>query len=155
LDALGDFLKIFFAAMLPVTELRGAIPLGVRLGLNPAENYIAAVMGNILPVPFAVIFIRRVFGWLQTKSKFLDKVVQKLTNSALRKSHKLRPGSVMLALIIFVAIPLPGTGAWTGAIIAAFLDIRLKTALPAITVGVLVSGVIVSLISYGVKLAFA
>jgi len=141
--------------MLPVTELRGAIPLGVTLGLSPVENYIAAVTGNILPVPFAVIFIRRVFGWLQTKSKFLDKVVQKLTNSALRKSRKLRPGSIILPLMIFVAIPLPGTGAWTGAIIAAFLNIRLKTALPAICTGVLAAGIIVSIISYGVQFVLA
>jgi uncharacterized membrane protein len=155
LDAFNDFLKVFFAAMLPVTELRGAIPLGVTLGLSPAENYIAAVAGNLLPVPFVVIFIRRVFGWLQTKSNFLNKIVDKLTNSALKKSNKLRPGSFLIALIIFVAIPLPGTGAWTGAIISAFLNIRLKTALPAIFTGVIIAGIVVSLLSYGVKFAFA
>jgi uncharacterized membrane protein len=95
-----------------------------------------------------------VLEWLQTKSKFLDRIIRKRIEVSLNKFTKTRYRSMIFALAVFVAIPLPGTGAWTGAIIAAFLGIRLKTAFPAIAIGVLVAGAIMTCITYGVKFAF-
>jgi uncharacterized membrane protein len=148
-----DILTVFFVSMLPVSELRGAIPVGAGLGLRPVVNYITAVTGNMLPVPFVVLFIRQAFGWLQTKSRFLNRLINKRVTRTLRRHRVDDRRSELLALVVLVAIPLPGTGAWTGAILAAFLQIRLKTAVPAIGLGVLIAGAVVSFITYGVKIA--
>jgi uncharacterized membrane protein len=105
-------------------------------------------VGNILPVPFIILFIRRILDWLCEKSDWLKKLIDNKIRKTLKHSNKLYRSEV-LGLIILVAIPLPGTGAWTGALLAALLNIRLKVAFPAIAAGVLIAAVLVSGITYG------
>ena len=138
----------FLMAMVPVVELRGAIPYGVVSGLSVPEAFIIAVIGNLLPIPLLVVFTRKVFEWLRTKSDWLDKMVRKLEAKA-DKNKPLVEKYEFYGLMLLVAIPLPGTGAWTGALVAAMLDMRLKRAMPAIIVGVLVAGIIVTTLTFG------
>ncbi len=138
----------FLMAMVPVVELRGAIPYGVVSGLSVPEAFIIAVIGNLLPIPLLVVFTRKVFEWLRTKSDWLDKMVRKLEAKA-DKNKPLVEKYEFFGLMLLVAIPLPGTGAWTGALVAAMLDMRLKRAMPAIIVGVLVAGIIVTTLTFG------
>ena len=143
-----NHLWVFFISMLPVVELRGAIPAGAVMGLSLWSNYLVSVIGNFLPVPFILLFIRQILAWMKT-TKRLSKIALWLEEKAQKKSDQvMRYAS--LGLFLFVAIPLPGTGAWTGALIASLLDMRMKYALPAIFLGVLTAGVIMSLASYGI-----
>ena len=142
-------LSTFLISMVPVVELRGAIPIGVGSGLPVLLSMIISIIGNMLPVPFIILFIRKFFGWLRSKHEKLDLLVTKIEARAIRKSDLVRKYA-FFGLFIFVAIPIPGTGAWTGAIIAALLDIRFKIALPAILLGVVVASIIVSVLTYGV-----
>lgn len=146
----GKCVIAFLVSILPVIELRGAIPIGAALGLPGLVCTIVSILGNMLPVPFIVIFCRKVFSWMRSKSGRLKKWADKWESSAKAKGAKLYRGE-LIGLIIFVAIPLPGTGAWTGAIIAALLDIRLKSALPSILAGVIIAGIVVAGITYGFK----
>lgn len=146
-----DFLWVFLVSMVPVVELRGAIPIGCGLGLPWWQVYLAAVVGNLLPVPFIVLFIRRIFAFLRAHWKKLNGFLDRLEARAQSKMATVQKFET-LGLCLFVAIPLPGTGAWTGAFIAALLDMRIRRAFPIITLGVLIAGVIMTLISYGVKL---
>lgn len=134
--------------MLPVVELRGGIPFGLALGLGHWDALLASIVGNLIPVPFLILFIRRIFLWLRDKSSKLDHMVAKLETRARRKGEIVQKYE-LLGLCILVAIPLPGTGAWTGALVAAILDIRLKTGFFAITLGVVIAGFLVSAVSYG------
>ncbi|NLA86765.1 MAG: small multi-drug export protein [Clostridiales bacterium] len=136
--------------MLPVIELRGAIPVGVAMGLDPSVSTIISLVGNLLPVPFIILFIRRIFTWMKHKSRRLADIAERLEKKAQSKGSMLYKGE-LIGLAIFVAIPLPGTGAWTGALIAAILGMRLKAALPAIAAGVFVAGLIIFGITYGFK----
>jgi uncharacterized membrane protein len=145
---IGKMLITFVVSMLPVIELRGAIPVGVAMGLHPVISAAVSVVGNLVPIPFIIIFIRRIFAWMRNKSKKLGSIVQRLEDKALAKGDALYKGEV-IGLMIFVAIPLPGTGAWTGALIAAILGIRMKAALPAIAAGVVIAGILVLGITYG------
>lgn len=144
----------FFVSMLPIIELRGAIPIGVALGLSHSTSLVISMVGNLLPIPFIIIFIRRIFDWMQTKSPRLAQIAKRLENKALAKRDIIYKGEI-IGLILFVAIPLPGTGAWTGALIAAILGIRLKVALPAIAAGVVIAGFLVMGITYGFLKAFS
>ena len=137
--------------MVPVFELRGAIPVGVAAGLPFWIVFITAILGNLLPVPFLILFTRRVFEWLRKKSAFLERLVSRLEKKASAKEDLLK-NYELLGLCILVAIPLPGTGAWTGSLVAAVFDIRLKHAFPAIALGVLIAAVIVSVVTYGVTI---
>lgn len=110
----------------------------------------AAFLGNLVPVPFIVIFIRKIFVWLRSKSEFLDRVVARMEAKAEKNADKVHKYE-NVGLFILVAIPLPGTGAWTGALVAAFLDMRLKRCFPAIALGVLAAGIIVFCLTYGDK----
>ena len=143
----------FLMAMVPVVELRGAIPYGVIAGLSVQQAFVLAVIGNLLPIPFLVVFTRKVFEWLRTKSDGLDRMVCRLEAKA-NKNKELVEKSEFFGLMLLVAIPLPGTGAWTGALVAAMLDMRLKRAMPAIILGVLVAGVIVTTLTYGAGALF-
>lgn len=143
----------FLMAMVPVVELRGAIPYGVVSGLSVPEAFLLAVIGNLLPIPILVVFTRKVFEWLRTKSEWLDKLVKRLEAKA-DKNKALVEKYEFFGLMLLVAIPLPGTGAWTGALVAAMLDMRLKIAMPAIIVGVLVAGIIVTTLTFGVGALF-
>ncbi len=140
-------------AMVPVVELRGAIPYGVVAGLSVHTAFILAVIGNLIPIPFLVVFTRKVFEWLRTKSEGLDRMVCRLEAKA-DKNKEIVEKYEFFGLMLLVAIPLPGTGAWTGALVAAMLDMRLKRAMPAIIVGVLVAGVIVTTLTYGAGALF-
>ena len=143
------FIHTLLMAMTPVVELRGAIPYGLANGLNPWLTYLAAVIGNMVPVPFIMIFIRQIFFWLRQRSKWLGDRVDWIIQRAERKSELVRKYA-LVGLTILVAIPLPGTGAWTGALVAALMDIRLRQSFPAVFLGVLIAGVIVTAIALGV-----
>lgn len=145
---LKEAIITFLMAMVPVVELRGAIPYGVIAGLDVHEAFLLAVIGNLVPIPVLVVFTRKVFEWLRTKSEWLDRLVRRLEAKA-DKNKELVEKYKFFGLMILVAIPLPGTGAWTGALVAAMLDMRLKRAMPAIIVGVLVAGVLVTSLTYG------
>ncbi len=139
----------FLMAMVPVVELRGAIPYGVLAGLSVPTAFILAVVGNLVPIPVLVVFTRKVFEWLRGISAGLDRVVSRLEAKA-EKNKEVVLKYQFWGLVILVAIPLPGTGAWTGALVAAMMDMRLKRAMPAITLGVFIAGVIVTTLTYGV-----
>ena len=143
-----NILYVFLISMLPIVELRGAIPVGTALGLSPVVNFAVAVLGNLLPVPIILFFVKPVLLWLK-RFRIFRPMVEWLENKAMAKGKKLEKG-VFWALFLFVAIPLPGTGAWTGSLVAAFFDVQKRYSIPAILVGVLAAGVLVSLVSYGV-----
>ena len=148
----SDFAKCVITliiSMIPVVELRGAIPIGSGiLGLPVHIAAIISMVGNMLPVPFIILLIRKIFAWMRKKSARLGRLADRLEKKAKSKGAKLYRGE-LIGLIIFTAIPLPGTGAWTASLIAAILDIRLKTAFPAIGSGVVVAGALITGITYG------
>ena len=147
---IGKVLLTFIMSMVPVIELRGAIPIGVGYGLDLWLAVAIAVVGNFLPVPFIMLFIRKIFAWMRKVNKKFASVVDRMEQKAAKHTDKVtRYG--FWGLLILVAIPLPGTGAWTGALVAAMMEIRFKTALPAIFLGVLTAAVIVTFITYGVS----
>ena len=145
---IGKIIMTFLISMVPVVELRGAIPIGVAHGLNFWVAIVVSIVGNLVPVPFIIFFIRKIFAWLRTKSAWLNNLVTRLENRALKKTDTVRKFKFW-GLFIFVAIPLPGTGAWTGALVAAMLEMRVKDAFPAIALGVLTAGIIVAFVTYG------
>lgn len=145
---LGKILMTLAVSMIPVIELRVAIPIGVAAGLSPWLAIPVAIIGNLIPVPFIILFIRKVFAWMRKKMPRLDGVVTRLEQRAENKKETVLRYEFW-GLFVFVAIPLPGTGAWTGALIAAMLDMRLKKAMPSITLGVLTAGIIVAFVTYG------
>lgn len=146
----GNILMTLLISMVPVVELRGAIPAAVIAGLDIRIALPVAIVGNLIPVPFIIVFIRKIFKWLQAKSQRLGSLVRRLEAKAdAKKSQVLK--YEFWGLMILVAIPLPGTGAWTGALVAAMLDMQLRRAFPAIAVGVAVAGLIVTIATYGVS----
>lgn len=144
---LGKALATFFISMVPIIELRGAIPFGVGFGLDVWTVSVLAVVGNMIPIPFIILFIRKIFAWMRSKSDRLNGLVSKLEAKADKHKAKVTRYEFW-GLCLFVAIPLPGTGAWTGALVAAMLDMRLKNAIPAIFLGVIIAAVIMSVSSY-------
>lgn len=145
---LGQIIMTFLISMVPIIELRGALPVATGAGLQWYIALPVAIIGNIVPVPFIIIFIKAIFAWMRSANGFFGKIVDKLEKKAFSKRatiDKYGPWGLWL----FVAIPLPGTGAWTGALIAALLDIPLKKSFPAIAVGVLTAGIIMAFVSYG------
>ena len=148
-----DILLTFLVAMVPVVELRGAIPFGVVRGLNLWTAIIASILGNLLPVPFIILFIRKIFAWMRAHMPKLDGLVIRMEKKA-EKNRAAVEKYAFWGLVILVAIPLPGTGAWTGALVAAMMEMRLKRAFPAIAIGVAIAGVIVSVITYGAQAIF-
>lgn len=145
--SLKNYLWVFFLSMVPVLELRAAIPIGATLGLEWVANYLICVIGNMIPVPIILLFVRHVLEWMK-KIPRLDKIALWVENKAQKNTPKVQKYA-SLGLLIFVALPLPGTGAWTGALVAATLDMRMKYAIPSIFCGVLIAGLIMSLASYG------
>ena len=135
--------------MVPVIELRGAIPYGVAAGLPVLTAFIVSIIGNILPVPFVIIFIRKIIEIMKKMSKNIRKFAEWLERKAEKNKEKVLRYEFW-GLMLLVAIPLPGTGAWTGALVAAMLDMQLKRAFPSIAVGVVVAGIVVSLATMGV-----
>ena len=145
-SVLGKLAMTFLMAMVPVVELRGAIPLGVAAGLPPAVAAVTAMAGNLTPVPCILLLLRRVFA-LMRKSAWLGPKVDRLERRAHLKGRKVRKYRT-LGLVLLVAIPLPGTGAWT--LVADVLDIRMWVALPAIAAGVVIAGCITTAVTCGV-----
>lgn len=152
LEIVGAELSTFIISMIPIIELRLAIPFGIGVGLDPVLCYIISVVGNMLPVPIILLFVRAVLNWMK-KVRHLDKIALWVEKKAIKHSRKITKFAFW-GLFLFVAIPLPGTGAWTGALVAALFDVRMKKALPAILLGVLAAGILVTLVTVGVIGAF-
>ena len=145
---LEDILKTLVTAMLPILEIRGAIPVGVAAGMDPWTAFAIGFVGNMLPVPFLILLARKVIEWMK-KHHILDKLTTFVEHKGKEKAKTVQAYSFW-GLFILVAIPLPGTGAWTGALVAALMGLRIKFALPAIGAGVAAAGVIVTLVCRGV-----
>ncbi len=151
-DKIPPELIIFFVSMLPIIELRGGMIAAKLLGVKFLSAFVICYIGNIIPIPFILLFIRRIFAFLKTKKRFSG-LIEKLEKRSEKKSEKAmrRKG---LGLLTFVAVPLPGTGGWTGALIAALMDMRIKISFPVIALGVLIANLIMSAFSYGLLGAF-
>ena len=145
----GEFTLTVLVSMIPVVELRGGIPFGVAAGLPVWAAFLAAVIGNLIPVPFIIVYIRRVLQWMRGSMPRLNRMVDRLERKAHLKGQRVTKYKY-LGLLLFVAIPLPGTGAWTGSLAAAFLDMPLRRAIPPVAAGVLIAGMAISILSYGV-----
>ncbi len=149
---LKDYLWIFFISMVPLVELRGAIPVSQYIGLPLLNSYIICIIGNMLPVPFIFFLARKVLEWGADKP-----VIGKFFTFCLQKGHKggeklqAKAGrGLFLALLLFVGIPIPGTGAWTGTLAASILDMDFKSSVIAVLLGVMLAGVIMGLASFGI-----
>lgn len=151
---LGEMLFTMLVSMVPIIELRGGVPFGTALGLAPGQALIAAIIGNMLPIPFIIVYIRRIFYRMRRKSARLNRLVDKLEKKAHLKGQKVTKYKY-IGLWLFVAIPLPGTGAWTGALIAALLDMPLRKSIPSIFLGVVTAGLIMTFVTGGVVAIFA
>lgn len=155
LGPVGRELSLIIVSMIPLIELRGAIPLGINaLGMPPLEVFLLCVIANCVPIPFIIFLIKPIFRWLK-RFRFFNKIITKLEGIADKKSGKITAYKYeMLGLFLFVGVPLPGTGAYSGALIAALLNMRIKNAFPAIVLGVIAAGVLVTLISSGALAAW-
>lgn len=142
------YLYTFFISMLPIIELRGAIPVGAASGLPWYINYLLCCVGNMLPVPVILFFIEYVLNFMK-QVKHLDRIAYWVEEKAEKYKGQVTKYATW-GLLLFVAVPLPGTGAWTGSLVAAFIKMKKKTAFFSVLGGVLIAGVIITLISYGV-----
>ena len=149
----GEFTLTMLVSMIPVVELRGGIPFGVAAGLPVWAAFLAAVIGNLIPVPFIIVYIRRIFQWMRRRIPRLNHMVDALERKAHLKGQTVNKYKY-LGLMLFVAVPLPGTGAWTGSLAAAFLDMPLRKAIPSVVLGVLIAGMAISILTYGVASLF-
>ena len=151
-ETLGQYvpaeLVTFLVSLMPILECRGGIIVGRLLGLPVATTIIISVIGNILPIPFILLFIKKIFAWLRP-TKLMGKIVCKLEEKAAKKSKALEKGEFW-GLLLFVGIPLPGTGAWTGSLISALFGVNIKKASVAILGGIAMAATIVGLIMYGI-----
>ena len=145
---LNKIIGIFLISMLPIIELRGAIPIGAAIGLPWYLNMIVSIIGNMLPVPFILLFVVKLFEFMKKKN-ILVNFIEKIEKRAMSRSKSIA-NKEFLGLMIFVAIPFPGTGAWTGALIAALLQFDRKKSFLYILFGVLIAAAIVTLGVYGV-----
>ena len=145
----GEFTLTVLVSMIPVVELRGGIPFGVAAGLPVWAAFLAAVIGNLIPVPFIIVYFRRIFRWVRDKLPSLNRVVDALERKAHLKGRRVNKYKY-LGLALFVAIPLPVTGAWTGSLAAAFLDMPLRRAIPSVIAGVVTAGMAISILTYGI-----
>ena len=146
---IGKMCATFFMSMLPVGELRVGLPYGIALGLEYPLALMAALLGNMIPVPFIIVYIKQIFTWLRKHMPRMDALITKLENRANLKGETVQKYGHW-GLLLFVAIPLPGTGAWTGALIAALLNLKVRQATPAIFVGVCIAAAIMSAGTYAV-----
>ena len=146
-EGTNSYWSVFLVSILPIVELRGAVPFGIGMGLDWRAVYIVSVIGNVLPAPFIVLFLRNILDFLKT-TKYFSGFANWLHDRSMKKAKDVTKYK-MLGLFLFVAIPLPGTGAWTGSAIAALLNMRLKDALPSIILGVITAGILMLGISYG------
>ena len=153
LPLIVKYIIVAFVSMVPIVELRGAIPIAEGLGLNIFLYYPIAIIFNMLPVPIIYLFARKVLEWGKDKKiigKFFTWCLEKGEKGGEKLKASAGNNGIFWALLIFVGIPLPGTGAWTGSLIAALLGIRFRKAFPAVVVGVCLAAFIMSVISYGI-----
>ena len=149
LEIVGKELCVFFCSMLPVIELRGAIPMAFALGLPWWQAYLISVLGNLLPVPFILLLINLVIKWMSSsKVTFFNKIANFLLKKVEKNRERIEKYSFW-GLCLFVAIPLPATGAWTGSLVAAVIGMKPLKAFLSAVIGVLIAGVVVTLIVYG------
>lgn len=155
-NAIVDFFKnvlsaeliAFVVSIFPVLELRGGMIAARLLEIDFIKAFIICYIGNMIPIPFILLFIKKIFAVMR-KNKHLAKIVKKLEARSDKKKSTMEKYKEW-GLLLFVAIPLPGTGGWTGALIAALMDLRFKKSLPIIALGVLIAGIIMSLVTYGI-----
>lgn len=150
MNLLNPYFATFVLAATPIVELRGAIPAGIAMGLDPWTAYFLSVAGSTFPVPFLILFFRKILDFMEDKGYF-PKLLHFLHNHIQKKSQKLKKASV-LGLFLFVAIPLPSTGAYTGSVLASVFDIRLKYSFPAVLLGNITAGIIMMLLSHMILL---
>ena len=152
LETVGKELCVLFCSMLPIIELRGAIPLGAGLGLPWWQTFAISVVGNLLPIPFILLLMRWMLDVMK-KVKGLRRIALWLEAKVEKKRDKVEKYAFW-GLVFFVAVPLPGTGAWTGSLIASVTGIRFWRSMLCVTIGVLIAAVVMTLASYGVVEAF-
>lgn len=148
---LTHYIIIFLISMVPLIELRGAIPYAILFGLPLAPSYIICIIGNMLPVPIIFLFARKVLEWGADKpviGKFFTFCLEKGHKGGVKLQQKAGRG-LFLALLLFVGIPVPGTGAWTGTLAASLLDMDFKSSIIAVMLGVILAGIIMGLVSAG------
>lgn len=145
----GEFLLTMLISMVPVAELRVGVPAGVAMGLPIHTALLAAVLGNMIPVPLIILFVRKIFKWIRIHIPRLGNFVTRLEQRAYEKRGAVERYAAW-GLLVLVAVPLPGTGAWTGSLVAALMDMRLKRAMPVIFAGVVIAGLIMTALTYGV-----
>ena len=139
---------VFIISLMPLLELRGGLLAGSLLKVPVAQAIPLSIIGNILPIPFILLFIRQIFKWMK-KIKIFRGLVERLEAKAMGKSDRIQRYEFW-GLVAFVGIPLPGTGAWTGSLIAALLGVKNKKAVPAILLGLVLATIIMSVVSYGI-----
>lgn len=144
-------LVVFIISMVPILELRGGLIAASLLGIGVFQAIFLCVLGNIVPIPFILFFITPIFNWMK-KTKIFRPMVEKLEKKSMAKSDQIQKYEFW-GLAVFVGIPLPGTGAWTGALIASLLGIKTKKASLAIFVGLIIATIIMTIISYGIPWA--
>ena len=155
LDVVGERLCVLFCSMLPIIELRGGIPMGAAFGLPWWQSFLLAVAGNMIPVPFILLFINAVIGWMgRSKIRFFNKISDWLTKKAEKNREKIEKYAFW-GVCLFVAIPLPVTGAWCGSLVCAVIKEKFWKALLSTFIGVLIAATIMTLASYGVVAAFS
>lgn len=154
-STLGEYISaeavVFLISMMPILELRGGLLVSSMLGVPITTAIPICIIGNIIPIPFILLFIKKVFQWLKIVP-FFEKLIVKLENRAMQKSDSIKKGEFW-GLALFVGIPLPGTGAWTGSLIASLLEVDLKKAVWAELLGIAIATVIMSVLSYGLLAA--
>ncbi|MFP3154808.1 small multi-drug export protein [Lachnospiraceae bacterium ZAX-1] len=148
---LGEYISrelvVFIISMIPILELRGGLIAAAFLDISIVKAIPICIIGNVIPIPFILLFIKQIFKWMK-KSKIFRSLIEWLEKKAMGKSDTIKKYEFW-GLVLFVGIPLPGTGAWTGALIAALMGIDLKKAVPAILVGVALASIIMSILSFG------
>ena len=143
----GKQLMVFIISLMPILELRGGLIAAALLGLKPVESYIISIIGNVIPVPFILWFINRILDWMR-KGKRLSKVAKWLDKKVDKHKGQIEKYGFW-GMVLFVGIPLPGTGAWTGCLIAAVLEMDRKKALLAALIGIFMASIIMMIISFG------
>ena len=145
----GKEILVFIISLLPILELRGGLIAATLLNVEPVVAYIISIIGNILPVPFILLFIKKIIDWMgKSKIKFLKKIVNFLHKKVEKNKDSIEKYGY-LGLFLFVGVPLPGTGAWTGCLVAALLDMDRKKSFMCVLCGILMASVIMMIISYG------
>ena len=150
---LKEYILVFFISMVPLIELRLAIPIGLGFLLPVVQLYVVCIIGNMLPVPFIYLFARKILLWGKDKKvigKFFNFCLEKGEKAGNKLKEKAGKRGLFWALLLFVGIPLPGTGAWTGTLAASILDMDFKSSIIAVMLGVILAGIIMGLASAGV-----